>query len=140
MANKLFSLTRSNDYDILSYLDRECFPTDFPQDFKNKKTFSWILWDQKKPIGFCSIKLLGFGIAYLCRGAITKNYRGKNLQKKLIKSRIRFAKKNNLTTLITYTTKENLASANNLIACGFKLYWPEYCWAGKDMIYLKLDL
>ena len=38
---------------------------------------------------------------------------------------------------ITYTTVDNYPSANNLISQGFKLFSPEYAYAGRQMLYFQ---
>ena len=71
---------------------------------------------------------------------IDKKYRGKGLQKRLIDVRTRAAKRHFCYTVITYTTPDNYASANNLIRRGFKMYDPEYQYGGSTMLYFIKDV
>jgi len=57
----------------------------------------------------------------------------------IIKIRLKAAKENSFVA-ITYTTKDNYPSANNLISCGFKFYFPEYAYGGDEMLYFHKDL
>ena len=39
------------------------------------------------------------------------------------------------TKMISYTSADNHASANNLIRSGYLLYEPENAWAGPEFLY-----
>jgi hypothetical protein len=41
---------------------------------------------------------------------------------------------------ITYTLRSNVVSNNNLIAAGYRTYWPGDDWADKRAIYWYKDL
>ena len=53
----------------------------------------------------------------LCRSGVIKSFRGKGIQKKLIRSRERFSRTLGWKWLITDTT-DNPPSSNSLISCG----------------------
>ena len=52
------------------------------------------------------------------------------------------ARKHGFNELVTYVMAYNLASANNLIRCGFKLYRPAQpeLWGGKTALYFRKTL
>lgn len=85
--------------------------------------------------GFATGKCVGDDTFYLSRAGLLPRHRGKGLQKRLIKVRLRYAKANNFDTVITYTMLDNPESYASLQNCGFKLYMPEYRWAGNDVLY-----
>jgi hypothetical protein len=58
----------------------------------------------------------------------------------LISTRLRAAKQKNYKVAITYTTPNNYPSVNNLIGKGFKFYFPEYAYGGKEMLYWSKQL
>lgn len=93
-------------------------------------------------VAFCGLRELSSspGVWFLCRAGVLEAYRGKGLQKRMIRLRLRYAKAHRGKLAITYTTKENFASANSLISCGFRLYDPEWAWAGREMLYWQKDL
>lgn len=78
------------------------------------------------PVAFCGVVQSSYGpeYGYLKRGAVLAAYRGHGLQRRLIRVRERQARLEGWHTLITDTT-DNPHSANNLIACGYRIFTPE---------------
>ena len=97
----------------------------------------WVILDNKQIIAYCG-SIYRENICIFNRAWVKTEYRGLGLQKILINLRLKEAKGNDVA--ITYTTLDNYASANNLIDCGFKLYNPEYGYAGRDKLYFKKSL
>lgn len=89
----------------------------------------WIAYDGKKPIGFCGVNASSSWrkTGYMCRAGVKWDYRGLGLHRRLIQVRVRYAKKQGWTHLVTDTT-DNCPSANNLIANGFRMYKPSKPW------------
>lgn len=79
-------------------------------------------------------------VVFLCNAAVLEPARGKGLQKRLIRARCAWARRNGYVFARTYTVTSNPASACSLIACGFKPFWPRYKWAGDSVIYWMKDL
>lgn len=77
--------------------------------------------------------------AYLCRAGVLYKYRGKGLQKRLIKARIRAAKTMGFNWLIS-DTSDNAPSANSLISAGFRMYDPSKPYALNNSLYWRLKL
>jgi predicted acetyltransferase len=123
---------------VIAKLDKKCFVGDHPVSLKN--TFWWIAYNEAgNPIGFSGLKACkkkeNKGLGYFSRAGVIKSYRGHGTQKKMIKARLRMARQLGLTHCVTYVKGFNLASANSLISCGFKLYNPHYKWGGKAALY-----
>lgn len=72
---------------------------------------------------------------YLCAAGVLPAYRGHGLQKRLIRVRIAQARKYGWTELRTETLNDNAASANSLIACGFRQFNPAKPWAHAYSVY-----
>jgi RimJ/RimL family protein N-acetyltransferase len=108
----------------LDSLDREAFPTIPP--YPKEGAIWWVVGDDAGVlVGFAGLKVLKGSLGFLCRVAMKKSHRGLGLQKRLIRARIKEAKKQGCTHVITYVHPDNLASANSLISCGMKLYTPQ---------------
>lgn len=108
-------------------------------EFKENRDW-WVLLDKHKQIiAYCGA---GYSdnFSYFVRAWVDKKYRGKGLQKRMIAMRLRAAKYRNCKLAITYITMDNAPSGNSLINCGFKMYHPEWSYAGKDMIYFQKKL
>jgi GNAT superfamily N-acetyltransferase len=101
----------------------------------------WILYQDDRPIGFCSLRRSAqWGdTGYLCRAGILPKYRGKGLQKRLIRVRERQAKRLKMNWLIT-DTYNNPASANSIIACGFRMFTPSKPWGADETCYWRKKL
>jgi GNAT superfamily N-acetyltransferase len=74
---------------------------------------------------------------FLNRSAVFKEWRGQGLQKRLIRVRLRYARERGYTHAITYTMRGNPASSNNLIGCGFRLYDPQWAYAGSVLYWQR---
>jgi GNAT superfamily N-acetyltransferase len=121
---------------LLHWLQLEALPGDIP--IETEEGHWWIAYDDSNPIGFCSIKQSSrwSDTAYLCRAGVLRAHRGKGIQKKLIRTRVNYARREGFTWLIT-DTFYNPASANSLIACGFKMFNPTNPWSFKDACYWR---
>ena len=134
-TKKVFSLGKVIDarlYELVQIMDKNIF-FGCANEFKINRDWWVILNDSNKVIAYCG-SIYTEGICIYIRAWVRKDNRGKGLQKKLINIRYKAALKNS-RTVITYTTKDNYPSANNLISQGFKLYFPEYAYGGKEMLY-----
>lgn len=123
------------------YLHLETFPADeFPDDERN---IYWVVWDDSdKPVGFCIVRPV-HGDKYTCflsRAGLLPCARGNGLHKRMINTRIKWARKNKYKYCITYTVKNNFTSYNNLQNTGFKLYEPDYYYAGEESLYWRKAL
>ena len=125
--------------DTLRELQDQCFGPKLY--YPTSKGLWWIVYNENnKPVGFAGLKILQYKESYLCRAGILKEARGNNLQVRLIKIREKAAKRLDCNLIVTDTSKENFASANNLIKAGFQLYDPVYRWGFKDGLYWKKEL
>lgn len=73
---------------------------------------------------------------YLCRAGVTRAHQGQGLQKRLIRQRLKVAKALGMNWVIS-DTNQNPASANSLIATGFKMFEPTKPWGLKTALYWK---
>lgn len=112
---------------ILKQLHSEFFRLDELIEFDSGSW--WIAYDGTKPIGFCGVNASSSWrkTGYMCRAGVKWDYRGLGLHRRLIQVRVRYAKKQAWTHLVTDTT-DNCSSANNLIANGFRMYKPSKPW------------
>lgn len=134
-TKKVFSFGKTLDarlYELVQIMDKNIF-YGCANEFKINREWWVILNDANKIIAYCG-SIYTEGICIYIRAWVRKDNRGKGLQKKLINIRYKAALKRS-RTVITYTTKDNYPSANNLISQGFKLYFPEYAYGGKEMLY-----
>ena len=118
------------------YLDKILFPSDTRS--KLKESYVWVVRHRRKPVGFAGLKLFqkpGEVYGMLSRAGILPTHEGRGLHKKLIRKRLALCSSLGLKRIISYTLVDNYISANNLIRCGFKLYWPDPPWAGSKSIY-----
>lgn len=115
-----------------------CAVPDFTEDYL------WLVYtDAGEVAGFGSLRPLtgvNAGTAYLDRVGILRRFRGHKLQKRLIRARLSLARKLGIKTVITYTVADNYPSINSLMHSGFSMYSPEHAWAGREMVYFRIDL
>ena len=122
---------------ILYRLQTHCLPGDVPID--PRVGHWWLCYSPKgSPIGFASMKesVRWQDTGYLSRAGVAVEHRGRGLQKRLIQVRVAKAKQLGWKWLLS-DTSENPASANSLIACGFKMYEPRHPYGLKTSLYWR---
>ena len=135
-TKKIFSFGNvidNNLYQRVQTMDKNIF-YGCNNEFQDNREW-WVMIDNMSRIAAYCGSIYSEGICILIRAWVKKSYRGRGLQKKLINTRIKAAKKNKCYTVITYTTKDNCPSVNNLISNRFKLYFPQYAYGGNEMLY-----
>jgi GNAT superfamily N-acetyltransferase len=132
-----------NDHEVRALLlrmQRECLPGDAA--LSPMLGDWWIAYtDTGVPAAFCSLKasVRWEQTGYLSRSGVLPGHRGQGLQKRLIRVRMVRAKRLGWKWLIT-DTSDNPASANSLIACGFRMYEPSIPYGLKTSIYWRKRL
>jgi RimJ/RimL family protein N-acetyltransferase len=97
----------------------------------------WVITSGNQIIAYCGCSF-SESVCIFVRAWVHKDYRGQGLQKKMIKLRLKSAFGCNVA--VTYTTIDNYPSANNLISQGFRLFSPQYAYAGRNMLYFQKEL
>jgi ribosomal protein S18 acetylase RimI-like enzyme len=112
-----------------------------PEDPLNESGASlyWLAWKQDEPVGFAVMRFTPGGYAYMTRGGVLPEHQGKGLHSRLIKARVRHARKRGSKAIFTYTMADNLHSMASLIRAGFEIYTPEYAWVGENCIYYQIS-
>lgn len=123
----------------LSELQEICLPGDVPCA-PNEGDW-WIVYEDDDAVGFALLSPSGRfkNCGYLARAGVIPTHRGRGLQKRLIRVRVRLARQRGWDYLYS-DTSANAASGNSLIACGFKLYDPSHAYGFKWAIYYRLKL
>ena len=120
----------------IRFLQKECLPLDTVLSPKNG--WWWMAYFDGRLAGFAAMLQSSKTpqAAYLARAGTLEAFRGRGLQKKLIRERLKFAKDLGLTQAITDTT-DNVASANALIATGFRMFEPDDPWGSPNTLYWR---
>jgi GNAT superfamily N-acetyltransferase len=123
----------------VALLQAEILPHDTP--LGTDHGWWWLVMDGGDPVAFAGMvpSCQWADAMYLCRTGVLPAYRGRGLQKRLIRIRAKIAKCLGAAWLVTDTT-DNPASANALIHCGFRLYDPSRPWAWKRSLYWRKAL
>jgi GNAT superfamily N-acetyltransferase len=127
---------------VLVDLQRTCLPGDEPLN-PSKVRWWWLALDEDgAAVGFAGMNRVASwpGAVYLARAGVLPAARGKGLQRRLINARISYARRIGSTVAISDTTARNFPSSRNLIACGFRPYWPATPWALPDSIYWQRQI
>lgn len=123
---------------ILSTLDDKCFKGETP--YPKVGSYWWLAYMDDEPIAFAGLTPYDYitkPAAFLSRAGVLPKARGHGIQKRLIRARERTAKKDGYNRVITYTSYDNIISANNLIKCGYLLYTPNNLWGVKNGLYFE---
>ena len=125
-----FTIRQTNDRDAVFKMDNEMFPgCRNLQDMENPHL--WLAWHKGERVGYCAT-IVSDGFIFMARSAVLPEFRGHGLQKRMLAVREKF---HGAGLYITYTRRSNPASMNSLIGCGYRAYWPEWRYAGREMVY-----
>jgi len=127
------------ELEVAEQLERKLFPLDDP--YRNYDAKWWLAWQDGEPVAFAAVAPVAGepGVWFLARSGVVKSARGQNLQCRLIRVREAYARRMQGSTILTYTAADNLASANNLVRSGYKLYQPQFKWGCAGAIYFRKD-
>ena len=128
----MIRIRQTTNIELINKLQLKYLPGDAL--YENPLAVYWVIWDSKVPIGFCILSTYE-DHGFLARAGISYKYYGKGLQKRLIRIRDLYAKKQGLVGCLTYTHRDNIASSRNLQSCGYKLYKPFHDYAGIEFLY-----
>jgi GNAT superfamily N-acetyltransferase len=140
-----FTIRHTDDLETVAEIAEQCF-TEREREPKAtlEVTDHWLAYDEDgDAVAFAGARLFmedGELHAYLCASGVLPHARGAGLQKRLTRARMRWALRHGAAAVYTYISNGNPASGNSLIACGFRMYWPETPWAGPEFVYLRCDL
>jgi GNAT superfamily N-acetyltransferase len=98
----------------------------------------WLTYHETNPIAFAGIipstRVRNAG--YFSRVGVLKKHRGYGLQLRLMRTLEKCARHNGWNCVVSDTT-ENIASANNFICAGYRLYQPRMPWAWPNTLYWR---
>ena len=127
-------LTHTFDYQRIAVLDATLFRGDYPIEGWGDNVW-WIGTENGRDTCYCGIKQLDEDTGYMTRSGVLHEFQGRGYQKRMIKTRIKWAKSRGLRFIITDTVSDNPASVNSLISTGFKQYLPQAPWKSTDALY-----
>ncbi|UVO31720.1 GNAT family N-acetyltransferase [Bradyrhizobium arachidis] len=98
----------------------------------------WLAHDGTKPVAFAGVvpAKRARNAGYFCRVGVLSSHRGRALQLRLMRAIESHARRTGWRSIISDTT-DNVASANNFIRAGYKLYAPEVPWAWPNTLYWR---
>ena len=98
----------------------------------------WLAFDRTSPVAFAGVvsSTRAHNAGYFCRVGVLKSHCGNALQLRLMRALELRARHNGWNSVVSDTTG-NLASANNFIRGGYRLYQPPYPWAYVNTLYWR---
>ncbi len=103
--------------------------------------FWWLAYHEGTPVAFAGIipSTRAPNAGYFCRVGVLKRHWGNMLQLRLMRAVEWRAKRNGWSSIVSDTT-DNLASANNFIRAGYRLYQPQCPWAWVNTLYWRKSI
>jgi GNAT superfamily N-acetyltransferase len=101
----------------------------------------WFVFREKTPVGFAGVvpSTREVNAGYFCRVGVLEKYRGNTLQLRLMRVLEARARHIGWGSIVSDTT-DNIASANNFIRAGYRLYQPPYPWGWPHTLYWRKSL
>jgi GNAT superfamily N-acetyltransferase len=98
----------------------------------------WLAYHAAAPVAFAgavpSTHVRNAG--YFCRVGVLQSHWGNRLQLRLMQAMERRARRNGWRSVVSDTTG-NVASANNFIRAGYRMYQPQYPWGFPSTLYWR---
>ena len=96
----------------------------------------WLAFDGAEPVAFAGLVASTHvdNAGYFCRVGVLSAHSGRRLQLRLMRALETRARRNGWHSIVSDTT-DNVASANNFIRAGSRLYRPEVPWAWPHTLY-----
>jgi GNAT superfamily N-acetyltransferase len=118
------ALSREDEQRI-ARMDAVCFPLDTPAILAGA---DWSIgWDGATPAAYCAWKTAehdGVAVGFHYRGGVLPDYRGRGLQRRMLRRRESEMRERGLKKAVTYTDADGAASMRSLIAEGYRPYVP----------------
>ncbi len=101
----------------------------------------WLALHQTMPVGFAGVvaSTHAYNAGYFCRVGVLKKHCGNALQLRLMRALESRSRHNGWCCIVSDTT-DNLASANNFIRAGYRLYQPQHPWAWPNTLYWRKSI
>lgn len=101
----------------------------------------WLAFHETAPIGFAGVipATRALNAGYFCRVGVLKKHCGNTLQLRFMRAVEARARRNGWSSIVSDTT-DNLASANNFIRAGYRLYQPPCPWAWPHSLYWRKSI
>lgn len=80
------------------------------------------------------------GCGYFHRVGVLPEHRGAGLQLRLMRAMESLARRQGWIGIVSDTTNDNVASANNFIKAGYRQFWPDQRWSFAHSIYWRKKL
>lgn len=125
-------------FKTLNELDSRCFKGE--SLYPKIGSYWWIAYADGNEVGFAGLTVYDYiasPACFLSRAGVLQSARGLGIHKRMIRARERLARKIGYNRIITYTSYENIASANNLIKQGYLLYTPNHEWGIRNGLYFQ---
>jgi GNAT superfamily N-acetyltransferase len=101
----------------------------------------WLAYQDARPVAFAGVvpSTRAYNAGYFCRVGVLKRHCGNRLQVKLMRA-LEFRARHIGWRSIVSDTTDNLASANNFIRAGYRMYQPQYPWAWPNTLYWRKSI
>ncbi len=98
----------------------------------------WLAWHEAVPIGFAGLiqSTRADNAGYFSRVGVLKRHCGRGLQWRMMRAIEGRARAHGWNCVVSDTTG-NIASANNFIRAGYRLYQPQHPWAWPGTLYWR---
>jgi GNAT superfamily N-acetyltransferase len=101
----------------------------------------WLAFYGARPVAFAGVipSTHALNAGYFCRVGVLRRHWGHALQLRLMRA-LELRVRNNGWCCIVSDTTDNLASANNFIRAGYRLYQPKCPWAWPTTLYWRKSI
>jgi GNAT superfamily N-acetyltransferase len=101
----------------------------------------WLAFREALPIAFAGVvpSTHAYNAGYFTRVGVVRKHCGRGLQLRLMRAMESRVRRNGWSFVVSDTT-DNVASANNFIRAGYRLYRPQHPWAWPNTLYWRKSI
>jgi GNAT superfamily N-acetyltransferase len=101
----------------------------------------WLAYHDTTPVAFAGVVPSTHvrNAGYFCRVGVMQRHWGRCLQLRLMRAMEARVRRNGWACVVSDTTR-NIASANNFVRAGYRMFWPPCPWAFPDTLYWRKNI
>ena len=92
-------------------------------------------------MAYTSLSIVDRGASvFLSYSIVSGKHQKRGLHKRMVKVREAYARRKGICVALTYTTKDNSKSWQNLVKMGYRIYDPVFAYVGREYFYFQKKL
>ena len=124
--------------DIAIYMLDSLDLSAFGHIYEKEGSYWWVAIEGVNIVGFAGLTPFDdINTCLMCRAAVVSKYNRTDLHRRLVRVRERIGKRDGNLRIVSFVTRDNTVSSNDLISLGYMLYDPPEEYGPPDSLYFQ---